>query len=748
MTEQTIKNQKADKAKWIIVSNRLPLTRDEASGKIIPNSGGLVSAISGIKANVQKIWIGSTPPSLKSLHLQEAGKSGFQKYIPVHISNDDYDQYYNCISNDVLWPLFHYESHLVHFDSEAWEVYRKINLLFAEVTVKTAGKNDLIWVHDFHLMLLPYFIRKLKPKLRVGFFLHIPFPVSETFKQLPTAREILRSILNADLIGFHEFSYLRYFRNSVQLLLGIQSSLFNLRYQDRLVNMGVFPVSIDTQKFFESGSSPQVRKRVAKLKSESHYDHLVLGVDRLDYTKGIDLKLRAFREFLRKNRQTNNNALKVSLLQIAVPTRRDIPVYIKLKKEIDRLVGEINGEFGEVDYTPVKYLYKSLSFIELVVLYRTADALLVTSKRDGMNLVSLEYLAAQDIKNPGTAMLSEFAGAASTLPHIISINPWDMLDTAEKISLALGLPKETRVRKHQTMLAYLRNYTATKWAEDFMNTLDAVNLNADKETKIIQIKGNKFLRPERIKNILKKQNKLVVFLDYDGTLSPIMQKPEEAILSPKEKKIITRLARQKSIQVIIVSGRAKNFLIKQFQGVPVDICSEHGALYYSHVQKKWTSLVQSDIHSWYGMASKIIKAYTFHVPESFMETKQYSISWHYRKSPSEFASYQANRLKQELQSGLSEMPVTVLDGKKIVEVRCMEANKGNFIRWYLLNRLKKSNQQFISIGDDLTDEDMFQAFTKEAITIKVGEPPTHAEYLIDSQKHVLPFLQIVSRYFA
>ena len=231
---------------------------------------------------------------------------------------------------------------------------------------------------------------------------------------------------------------------------------------------------------------------------------MVLGVDRLDYTKGIDLKLRAFREFLRKHRQNKDPSLKVSLLQIAVPTRRDIPIYISLKREIDRLVGEINGEFGEVHYTPVKYLYKSISFIELVALYRIADVLLVTSKRDGMNLVSLEYLAAQDTKNPGTAMLSEFAGATSTLPHIISINPWDILDTAKKISLALELPKATRIRKHRIMLEYLKNYTATKWAEDFMNTLDLVKPDTDKDTKIIKINKNKFILPERIKKILKK----------------------------------------------------------------------------------------------------------------------------------------------------------------------------------------------------------------------------------------------------
>ena len=251
MTKQKTTSRKASNSKWIIVSNRLPLTLDETSKKIVSSPGGLVSAISGIKANVQKIWIGSAQASLKSSHLiREANKSGFHKYIPIHIPDEDYDQYYNCISNDVLWPLFHYESHLVQFHWEDWEVYRKINLLFAEATAKAADKNDLIWIHDFHLMLLPYFLRKLKPNLRIGFFLHIPFPVSEAFKQLPAAREILEALLNADLIGFHEFSYLRYFRNSVQLLLRVQSSLFNLLYQGRQVNLGVFPVSIDTQKFF------------------------------------------------------------------------------------------------------------------------------------------------------------------------------------------------------------------------------------------------------------------------------------------------------------------------------------------------------------------------------------------------------------------------------------------------------------------------------------------------------------------
>ena len=729
--------------KWIIVSNRLPFTLDEKSKKIISSSGGLVSAISSIKSNVRKIWVGSAQIFLNKSYLRKSPKLGFDEYIPVYIPDEDYDKYYNHISNDVLWPLFHYESHLVHFDWQDWDVYRRINFLFAQKIAKVAHKDDLIWIHDFHLMLLPQMLRELNPELKIGFFLHIPFPVSETFKQLPSAKEILEGILAADMVGFHEYSYLRYFRNSVQSILGIPSNLFTIRYRGRQLNMGVFPVSIDTNKFIESSNSNEVKKIVKKLRSGTHYDYLVLGVDRLDYTKGIDLKLKAFKQFLQQNRKDKNYSSKASLLQIAVPTRRNIPVYIKLKEEIERLVGEINGEFGGVNYTPVEYLYTSITFTELVALYRMADILLVTSKRDGMNLVSLEYLAAQDIVNPGVAMLSEFAGAASTLPHIISINPWDILDTAQKISQALQFSKEERIQRHRPMLQYLKNYTATAWAENFMNSLGSVRIDSDREIKAIKVKKKKILLPDQIKKILKKKKKLVMFLDYDGTLVPIKQKPDEAVLRGAEKKIITELAKKNFINIIIVSGRPKGFLRSQFQDIPVDMCTEHGALFYSWIGKKWTSLVQSDIRSWYDMASKIMKAYTSYVPESFLETKQYSISWHYRKSPKEFGSYQANRLKEDLRTGLSDMPVTVLDGKKVVEVRCVEANKGNFVRWYLLNKLSEDNAQLISVGDDLTDEEMFRAFAGEAITIKVGEPPTHAEYLIDSQEHVLPFLQTI-----
>ena len=734
--------------KWIIVSNRLPFVLDEESKKIIPSSGGLVSSISGIKGSVQKIWVGSVQTSLYRSYLQESPKKrGFNKYIPIYVSDEDYDKYYNHISNDVLWPLFHYESHLVHFNRQDWDVYQRINLLFAQKIAKIADRNDLIWVHDFHLMLLPRFLRKLNPKLKIGFFLHTPFPTQEIFKQLPTAKEILQGILEANVIGFHEYSYLRHFRNSVQSILGIASNLFNIRYQERQLNMGVFPVSIDTDKFIESSNSNEVKKIVKKLKSKAHYDHLVLGVDRLDYTKGIDLKLKAFKEFLRQNQQTKDRSFKVSLLQIAVPTRRDIPVYMKLKEEIDCLVGEINGEFGGVHYTPVEYLYKSIPFTELTALYRMADALLVTSKRDGMNLVSLEYLAAQDITNPGVAILSEFTGAVSTLPHIILINPWDIFDTAEKISQALRLSTKEKIQKHRPMLQYLKNYTATTWAEDFMSSLDSVKLDSDREIKIIKMDKKKILLHDQIKRSLRKKKKLFMFLDYDGTLVPIKQRPEEAVFSRTEKEAIFELAEKKSIQMIIVSGRPKGFLRSQFRDIPVHMCAEHGALYYSWDQNKWISLVQSDIRSWYGMASKIMQSYTCHVPESFIEAKQYSISWHYRKSPKEFGSYQANRLKEELRIGLADMPVTVIDGKKVVEARCIEANKSNFIRWYLLNRLSEDNAQLMSVGDDLTDEEMFQAFTEETITVKVGEPPTHAKYLIDLQEHVLTFLQAVSRYF-
>ena len=719
--------------RWIIVSNRLPVEYDAAAKKMKPGSGGLVSALSNIKSKTEMIWVGTAPGT--------SGNVEFGKGLsPVRVSNELYDQYYNGMSNDVLWPLFHYQSDSVRFDWQNWRAYKKVNQIFADHILKIARPTDLIWVHDFHLFLLPRMLKEKKPRLRVGFFLHIPFPSSEIYRQLPVRKQIIEGIVRADLIGFHDYSYLRHFITSTRAMLDVSDSILSLRYQGHEAQLGVFPVSIDTGKFEKTTRSAGVQKFIKEHKSRKNYEKLILGVDRLDYIKGIDLKLRAFREALRQNPSWRK---KVSLMQIAVPSRTGVPEYMRLKNEIDQLVGEINGEFGGSAYVPVLYRFSSVPFSELVALYRIADVLFVTSKRDGMNLVSFEYVAAQPRNNPGVVVLSEFAGAVATLSHVQAINPWDTYETAQSLKQALEMPKEERIEKHRPMISYLERYTATEWAEYFLSRLEgSYTAHIHSAQPINYTKDKKLSPPMRIKRRLSNRKRLF-FLDYDGTLAPIVNNPEDAVMAAQTRRAVETLA--KKYQVVIISGRDSKFLRRQFVDMKVSMAFEHGAKFLEMGKKKVQSLVRTDINLWYQAAFRMMTDYSFRVPGSRVEQKEYAVAWHYRNSPSDFAEYQARKLKAELEGSLSNFPVSIMEGKKVIEARAMESNKGSFLRWYL-NTFEIHHETLVTaIGDDITDEQMFEALDSSGISIKVGEESTQADFRIKEQAMINDLLRALAQ---
>lgn len=730
------------KSKWIIASNRLPLARDPATGKIMPGSGGLVTAISSIKSPHEKIWVGTSPDKLTAAELKPRAGDRFKQYVPVDVSPEDYNQYYNGFSNDVLWPLCHYETSLVKFAWEDWDAYVRVNQAFADAIVKVSSPGDLVWVHDFHLFLLPRLLRQKNRKIKIGFFLHIPFPSSEVYRTLPVRLEILEGILSSDLIGFHDHSYLRHFCSSVQQMLGIESSLLTIRRDQYTIQLGVFPVSIDTHKFTRGRSSADVRNYVKMFRKTTATRRIILGVDRLDYTKGVEFKLRAFRELLKDYPEFRG---KVNLYQIAVPTRKGVPEYMQLKENVERMVGEINGEFGSTRDMPVHYLYTSIPFHELVGLYSLADALLVTSKRDGMNLVALEYLATQEPENPGVVLLSEFTGAISTLSNVLPINPWDIFGTSAKLAEALKKPRAKRAELHRPMLEFLEKYTATEWAEQFMRTLESSgNRRVERTTVKIQGTASNLTLPASLRTaVLGRQ--MLLLLDYDGTLVPIEDDPDKAVLPKKTADALHTLAYNPNLEILIMSGRRSNFLATHFKNIHVSLVAENGAKYFSADRRRWQTFVNTDKNTWFPLAQQIMKDYAARVPHSFIEQKEYSLAWHYRKSPPEFAAYQSRKMMDELLEGLANLPLRVLHYAKIVECRAIEANKKTFIRWFLNQRIPGPNTVVTALGDDDTDEELFTSLPPSCITVKIGDEQTNAKYHLPDQKLVLPFLQRLAR---
>lgn len=741
-----------DGSRWVIVSNRLPFGYSAEMDRLEPSAGGLVTAITGIHTTSEMCWAGVAPDGMSQevweRHEEEAFATTGRSHCPVFLEPELYDAYYNSFCNNVLWPLFHYETSLVEFKDEAWEAYREVNVRFADALSQVLREGDLLWIHDFHLFLLPKLIKDRIKNIRCGFFLHTPFPSSEIFRQLPARTEILKSVIQADLIGFHDYGYLRHFCSAVSHILGIEADMLSIVSGEHVARLGVFPVSIDTEHFRRAASSEDVRRRGLKLKRGQRSKYLVLGVDRLDYIKGIELKLKAFGALLERRPEMQG---QVTLLQVAVPTRTDVPTYRELRAEIERLVGEINGRFGRPNYVPVQYMFSSVEFSELLALYRQADVLLVTSKRDGMNLVALEYLASQPAKGPGVVVLSEFAGAFSTLSHVLTTNPWDVSHTAEMIFRALHMGLEEKVSRHRCMIDFLNSYTASDWAGSFVANLEEAGgpilamqqaRSVWERTKEGNCRGLDLIREDL------RGRRVVVFCDYDGTLVPIEKRPEAAVLSSLESvATLKRISEERNIDFIVVSGRDRRFLARQFSGGNLancfSLCAEHGATWFDQKRGKWQTLVQGGVESWYGTAETIINDYVKRVPDSFIEKKRFGVSWHYRLSPKEFGHYQARRLKQDLEETLIRYPVSVLAGKKVIEVRAVEASKGRFIAWYLGHLYDgMSDVAIIALGDDQTDEDMFNVVNaRNGISIKVGYGITAAKYRLSNSSEVYRFFE-------
>ena len=354
------------------------------------SSGGLVTGLAPLHEKSEGIWVGypGETPTEETLHELQR-----RRLLPVPVPGRDYRDYYEGYANGSLWPLFHYFIEQCEFRPEHFEAYRRVNEMFADAVAEVATADDLIWVHDYQLMLVPEMLRQRIPGARIGFFLHIPFPSSETFRVLPQRTQLLRGLLGADLIGVHTYEYAENLQRSFRRLLGIESSGGELRYSGRSVRIQAHPIGIDADDLRAAAFSEKAERNLVDLKHRIGDRQVVLGVDRLDYTKGLPLKLQAWRHLLATSPRWRSRAV---LIQLAVPSRENIESYHQQKEEVERLVGEINGLYGAPGRVPIHYMYQSVSREELGALYRLADVALVSPVRDGLNLVAKEYVACRD----------------------------------------------------------------------------------------------------------------------------------------------------------------------------------------------------------------------------------------------------------------------------------------------------------------------------------------------------------------
>ncbi len=734
-------------SKLHIVANRLPysLVKENGNYNLIESVGGLATGMKSVYTEYGGKWIGWSGVNSDDLSDDEVRKIDDQllekRCVTVPLSESEILEYYEGFSNKTIWPLFHYFTQYVDYSPENWECYKRVNQRFANRVLDVAEDGDTVWVHDYQLLLVPEMIKSVKPNVTVGFFLHIPFPSYEVFRILPWRMELLKGMLGADLLGFHIYDYERHFLSSVRRLYGYEISFNEIHADDRIIKADSFPMGIDYDKF--RNTSAAVMQKTIQERSDLHMElekyfmtspnrRLVLSIDRLDYTKGIPQRLKAFRKFMEKYPEFHG---KVTLIMLAVPSRGHVEEYMMLKKEVDELVGNINGTYGNINYTPVWYFYRAMPFENLVELYNLSDVALITPLRDGMNLVAKEYVASRG-NQTGVVVLSEMAGVAKEMGEAIIINPINEDEIADALKTALLMPVEEQKERMKYLQERIQRYSVFKWAGEFVDALENVK-RIQKEFLVKKISNTVF---KDIDAQYKRSGKRAIFLDYDGTLTSFHKNPQEATPNDELYQILNELIADEKNTVTIISGRDRHTLEKWFADVPINLICEHG-VWLRKYGEDWQTL--SNINNdWMPMIRPVLERFVDRTPGSFIEEKNYSLVWHYRKAEPEQSLIRANELKDELLELVGNLNLEIMEGSKVIEVKSGGINKGIAANQFI------HNGQFdflMAMGDDWTDEYMFKELPNEAITIKVGIQRTSAKYKLESVNSVRKFLNNIGK---
>ncbi|MGR7811952.1 bifunctional alpha,alpha-trehalose-phosphate synthase (UDP-forming)/trehalose-phosphatase [Lacinutrix undariae] len=721
--------------KTIIISNRLPLqvTLDNDILNVKPSVGGLATGLKSVHNEGNSLWIGwsgLTEEELNDAQTKEVkALVKKEKCDTVSLTQKDLDNFYFGFSNRTLWPLFHYFMEYTEFENDHWESYKEVNQKFADAVLEHVEDGDTIWVHDYQLLLLPQLIKEKKPNTTIGFFLHIPFPSYEIFRTFPWREELLNGMLGADLIGFHTYDYERHFLSSVKRILRLEVNFNEITLDDRIIKVDSFPMGIDYDKFHNSAvkqknqESSEFQKRLDDHTQSSPDTRMILSIDRMDYTKGIPNRIRAFEYFLKKYPQFKE---KVRLIMLAVPSRSNVPQYQKLKRETDELVGRINGQFSTVSWTPIWYFYRAMPFENLIELYTSSHVAMITPVRDGMNLVAKEYVATRT-EQDGVLILSEMAGASKEMNEAMLVNPNNFEQLADTLKYALEMPLKEQQERMKILQKRLKRYTVEKWADEFIKSLHATKKIA---AAIVAKRLDETVKKNMLSEYNQAKNRLFL-LDYDGTLASFKDNPKDA--SPDEQlyELLDTLQANPKNDVVIISGRDRETFTEWFGHKDYKLITDHG-VWLKTPNNDWEALERLK-NDWMERISPILETFVDRTPGTFIETKKYSLAWHYRKADPELAQIRTIEIDTVLTSLTSNHDLTVLKGNKVIEIKSSSVNKGRASSRLLNN----TNYDFIfSIGDDWTDEYMFQELPKSAYTVKVGFKKTSAKYYVKNTKEV------------
>jgi trehalose 6-phosphate synthase/phosphatase len=725
----------------IIVSNRAPVNiiKEDGDYRYEASAGGLASGlrtyVERIKESsdspVEIVWIG-WPGATVNKEEQAKVKEEIQRLHGVHsvfLAEEMMENFYEGFCNKTIWPLFHYFPLYAVYDKEYWQQYQVVNDMYCKAVLEVAKAGDIIWVHDYHLMLLPSLLRKNIPQATIGFFLHIPFPTYEVYRLLPSEwrKKILEGLFGSDLIGFHTHDYSTYFLRSSSRILGLHGNMGEVYYENRLVKIDTFPMGIDYRKYHEAAASEAVNKEKQKLRKTLPEQKIILSIDRQDYSKGILNRLNGYEKFLEASPQWKQ---KVVLMMIVIPSRIGVEDYQLTKSQIDALVGKLNGMHGTMTWMPIQYHYQSISFNELIALYNLSDVALITPLRDGMNLIAKEFIASKT-GNKGVLILSEMAGASDELAESLIINPNNIDEISMSLVRALEMYENEQKQRLETMQKRLESYDVFKWADDFLVTLDSAK-HKQERLRARMLHDN--VRKKIIKEF-KKSKSAILFLDYDGTLVPFAGQPQEAVPNKELLSLLDSLS--KKAEVVLVSGRDRKTLEQWFGKLKIDIVGEHG-LFIRDKTGKW-KMLKPVRKNWKKKILPIMNKYVEKLPGAFIEEKEFTVVFHYRRSDPAFAEQRVKELMNYLVSFTTNIDIQVIPGNKVVEVRNSGIDKG-VAAMQFLDKAENNPKFILALGDDMTDEDLFRAIPKDAYSIKVGFNPSYAKYNLESPVEVICFL--------
>ncbi len=712
----------------LLVSNRLPVSLHRTKDRlgISPNPGGLTAGLGSFYREFRAQWLGwlgdVAPEEAKRVAARLRREFDCHAvFLPREVAR----AYYAGFSNGTLWPLFHSFATYAAFRASDWEAYRAANERFAEAVTGAWRPGDILWIHDYHLMLLPQMIRERVPEARIGFFLHIPFPPYDVFRLLPEHREILHGVLGADLIGFHTYDYARAFLGSVRRSLGYDNEIGSVVVGQRAVQVDVFPLGIDFERFASTPVGPTVVRAIARLRKGLGESKLLFSISRLDYTKGIPQQLDAFGRFLELHPTWRG---KVTYLLAVVPSREKVAQYAQLKREIDERVGRINSAYASLSWTPIRYLYRQLDFDELLALYRASDVAFLTPLRDGMNLIAKEYVASRADAR-GVLVLSEMAGASKELLEALIVNPNDVDEVAEAIRRAITMPEAEQARRIAAMRARLQRYDARTWATRFTERLEeAVRLSHD-----LAVRGLSDPDRSAIRKAYRSAARRLFLLDYDGTLVPFSADPDAPQPDARLVQLLKDLGSAERTHVVLVSGRTRKDLDRWSVDFPLTLVAEHGGWVRPRGEARWEATIPPD-GSWKDRIRPVIERFVDRVPGSSIEEKDFSIAWHYRAADIESGAEGAKELVDIVTALTANLDLKVVPGNKVVEIRRAGVHKGT----YVASLLAREPWDFVlAAGDDATDEALFAALPPGAFSLRVGFAASSARFNVQGVEEVV-----------